>query len=124
MGMYPRAVARSRRAPPVAPAAARRYDALGVVAVGREVTSCDAGEQTREKPEWGGGRGAFAYALIKGLGGAADATDNKNSRGNGDGKVELDELVHYVRREVGDLTENAQHVKDAGRLNVVIAQTK
>jgi len=49
-----------------------------------------------------------------GLGGAADATvtRNKNSRGNGDGKVELDELVHYVRREVGDLTDNAQHVQD------------
>ena len=86
----------------------------------RVVTSCEPGELSQEKADWGGGHGAFSYALIKGLSGAADSAQDKNSRGNGDGKIDLDELVHYLRRQVGDLTSNAQHVQDGGRLNVVI----
>jgi len=86
----------------------------------RVVTSCEPGELSQEKANWGDGHGAFAYALIKGLKGTADSKFNKNSRGNGDGKIDLDELVHYVRREVGDLTYNGQHVQDAGKLNASI----
>lgn len=86
------------------------------------VTSCEPGELSQERADWGGGHGAFAYALIKGLSGTADSTDDKNSIGNEDGAIHLDELVHYVRREVGDLTSNAQHVQDAGRLDVLIRQ--
>ena len=88
----------------------------------RVVTSCEPGELSQEKAEWGGGHGAFAHALIQGLRGAADATADKNSRGNADGSIDLDELVHYVRRTVGDLTSNGQHVQDAGRLNAVLVR--
>jgi len=95
-------------------------EALGKRAHCRVVTSCEPGELSQEKAQWGGGHGAFAYAVIKGLSGAADSQDNKNSAGDDDGRINLDELVHYVRREVGDLTSNGQHVVDRGRLNAVL----
>jgi len=94
--------------------------ALGSGAACRVVTSCEPGEVSRERAEWGDGHGAFAYALVKGISGRADSVKEKNSRGNGDGRIDLDELVHFVRREVGDLTSNGQHVTDSGRLNVSI----
>ena len=93
---------------------------IGKAAVRRVVTSCEPGETSRERAEWGGGHGAFAWALIQGLAGAADLGKSKNSIGNSDGCIDLNELVHYVRREVGDMTGNAQHVRDAGRLNAVL----
>lgn len=46
------------------------------------------------------GHGAFTYALIKGLSGAAD---------DGDGCVTLNEVAHYVAREVPRLTNGRQH---------------
>lgn len=63
---------------------------------------------------------------MKGLGGPVNSTKDKNSRGGGDGKVELDELVPYVRCIVGDLTSNAQHVQEAGRIpgHVVLSAGK
>jgi len=96
------------------------FQSLGTGALRRIVTSCEPGELSREKAEWGGGHGAFAYALTHGLAGAADSREDKNSRGNADGRIDLDELVYYVRRTVGDLTKNAQHVQDSGRLNAEI----
>jgi len=95
---------------------------LGVHGTCRVVTSCEPGELSQEKADWGGGHGAFAQALVKGLSGSADSRQEKNSRGNEDGKIDLDELVHFVRREVGDLTSNAQHVQDTGRLNVTVME--
>jgi len=95
--------------------------ALGRGAHCRVVSSCQPGELSRQDADWGRGHGAFAYALIRGLAGAADSAQDGNSRGNGDGSIELDELVHYLRREVARLTNNAQHVQDKGRLNVVLA---
>ena len=94
--------------------------ALGKKAACRVVTSCEPGELSQEKADWGSGHGAFAYALVKGLSGSADSASEKNARGNADGKVDLDELVYYLRREVGDLTSNAQHVQDTGRLNAIV----
>ena len=88
----------------------------------RVVTSCAAGERSQERWEWGNGHGAFAHALILGLAGGADATAevDKNAIGNNDGRIHLDELVHYVRRATGDLTANAQHVQDEGSLNEIV----
>jgi len=87
----------------------------------RAVSSSAAGELSQENENWGGGHGAFAHAICLGLAGAADSGADKNSSGNGDGQIELNELIHYVRRTVGDLTRNAQHVQDAGGLNVLMA---
>jgi len=100
-------------------------DSLGLLAQGGHrlvLTSCGSRELSREDASWGGGHGAFACALVRGLSGVADATaaKNKNAAGNGDGKVGLAELVSYVKREVGDLTSGGQHVQAFGRLNVVL----
>ena len=99
-----------------------RLESLGTGTLRRVVTSCRAGELSQEKADWGGGHGAFAHALCLGLAGAADrpTAADKNANGNGDRQIDLDELVHYVRRTVGDLTSNAQHVRDTGRLNAVL----
>jgi uncharacterized caspase-like protein len=86
----------------------------------RVVTSCAPGERSQEKDVWGGGHGAFAFALVQGLSGVADNPRDKNSIGNDDGLIFLDELVHYVKRAVGDITLNGQHVQDAGRMNEVV----
>jgi len=87
----------------------------------RAVSSSAAGEISQESENWGGGHGAFAHAICLGLAGAADSRADKNSAGNDDGQIDLNELIHYVRRVVGDLTRNAQHVQDAGGLNITIA---
>ncbi len=54
-------------------------------------------ELSLEDDEWG--HGAFTYALLKGLRGAADT--------NGDG-VSLGEIIEFVTRETSKLTGNAQ----------------
>jgi uncharacterized caspase-like protein len=86
----------------------------------RVVSSCERGERSREDAAWDGGHGAFACALIRGLAGAADSRQHKNSSGDGDGRVDLDEWIRFVRREVGDMTGNAQHIQDVGPLDVTI----
>lgn len=57
------------------------------------------GEESHEDPTLG--HGAFSYALLQGVAGAADA--------DGDDLVSLGELFAYVAREVPRLTGDAQH---------------
>ena len=57
------------------------------------------GEESQEEPELG--HGAFTYALLEGLQGAADADH--------DGVLSVSDLFAYVAREVPRLTRGAQH---------------
>jgi uncharacterized caspase-like protein/ketosteroid isomerase-like protein len=57
------------------------------------------GEQSEELPELG--HGAFSYALLEALGGAADS--------NGNGELTISELFGYVARRVPELTAGEQH---------------
>ena len=99
----------------------RGVQALGDAHI-RTISSCAPGELSQEHEDWGGGQGAFAWAMVRGLGGAADRDPkaDKNAVGDGDKKVSLDELVHYIKRTVGDLTKNAQHVQDSGGFSCVV----
>lgn len=63
-------------------------------------------ELSHEGPQFGGGHGAFSYYLLKGLNGAADK--------NGDGIVDVNETIEYVRREVAEGTGDKQHPRDFG----------
>ncbi len=65
-------------------------------------------EQSIEGTQYGGGHGAFTYAVLKGLGGAADNNDNR--------AVEAGELIDYVRDSVSKLTANKQHPRDFGNM--------
>jgi uncharacterized caspase-like protein len=57
------------------------------------------GEESKEEPQLG--HGAFTYALLEGLRGAADTS--------GEGLVSVSDLFGYVARRVPRLTEGAQH---------------
>lgn len=57
------------------------------------------GEESEERPEIG--HGAFSYAVLEGLAGAADA--------DGDQAISVTELFGYVTREVAALTGGMQH---------------
>jgi TolB-like protein len=57
------------------------------------------GEDSHEEPEWD--HGAFTYAVLEGLDGAAD--------GDGDGLISVSDLFGYVAREVPRLTDGTQH---------------
>lgn len=57
------------------------------------------GEQSKELPALG--HGAFTYALLEALAGAADT--------NGDGELTVSELFGYVARRVPELTGGEQH---------------
>jgi uncharacterized caspase-like protein len=60
---------------------------------GRAVlTSSDVNEVSREGPRWGGGHGIFTWALLEGLGGEADANEDRF--------VTAGELFGYVRNRV------------------------
>ena len=60
---------------------------------GRAVlTSSDVNEVSREGPRWGGGHGIFTWALLEGLGGDADANEDRF--------VTAGELFGYVRNRV------------------------
>lgn len=68
---------------------------------GRAVlASSDVNETSRESGRWGGGHGVFTWALLEGLGGAADT--------NGDKTITTDELFVYVRQKVGAETKGKQ----------------
>ena len=99
----------------------RGIQALGDARI-RTISSCAPNELSQEHESWGGGQGAFAWAMIRGLAGAADLDPkaDKNALGDGDKKITLDELVHYIKRTVGDLTKNAQHAQDSGGFNCVV----
>jgi uncharacterized caspase-like protein len=66
-------------------------------------------ELSMEGPEFGGGHGAFTYAVLEGLMGAAD-TDH-------DGFVTAGALIDYVSAEVNKLTRNKQHPRDFGNMD-------
>ncbi len=57
-----------------------------------------AARQSQERPEWG--HGAFTKALLDGLGGLADA--------NNDRTVDMKEIDRYVARRVRELTDGEQ----------------
>jgi protein O-mannosyl-transferase len=61
-----------------------------------------------EGTQFGGGHGAFTYALVKGLQGLGDHDDDRF--------VSAGELTDYVRDNVPKLTANKQHPRDFGNL--------
>lgn len=63
------------------------------------LASSKPGEESEEQARLG--HGAFTYALLEGLGGAAD-TDR-------DGAITVTELFGYVARRVAELTQDRQH---------------
>jgi tetratricopeptide (TPR) repeat protein len=65
-------------------------------------------EVSYEGPQFGGGHGAFSYYLLKALSGAADK--------NGDGVVNVNELIAYVRANVAEGTDDKQHPRDFGNI--------
>ena len=65
-------------------------------------------ELSIEGPDFGGGHGAFTWAVLQGLTGAAD-TDH-------DGSVSAGELIDYVSAQVPKLTGNRQHPRDFGNM--------
>ncbi len=64
------------------------------------LTSSGGTEPSREDAAWGGGHGAFTYALLEALGTVAD--------GNRDGLVGVTELTGYLARRVPALTGGKQ----------------
>jgi uncharacterized caspase-like protein len=65
-------------------------------------------ELSQESPEFGGGHGAFTWAVLRGLEGAADADK--------DGFVTAGELIDFVSTDVSALTKNKQHPRDFGNM--------
>lgn len=63
-------------------------------------TASETNQLSQEHERWGGGHGAFTYYLLQGLQGEADE--------NGDGIVELGEVMEFTRDRVRRDTENAQ----------------
>ena len=86
-------------------------------------TSCEAGEVSRESSDLGGGHGVFTWFLLQALAGKADQVANG---GNGNGKVELGEVIEYTRDKVKRFTGNQQHPDTAGRFdrNLIMGVTK
>ena len=65
-------------------------------------------EVSQEAKDYGGGHGAFGYAVVKGLEGNADRNDDRF--------VSAGEITDYVRTNVPMLTGNKQHPRDFGNL--------
>jgi uncharacterized caspase-like protein/tetratricopeptide (TPR) repeat protein len=63
-------------------------------------------ERSFESEQWDGGHGAFTYALLEGLRGAADL--------DGDHVVSAAEAVDFASRRVPELTNALQHPRVAG----------
>jgi tetratricopeptide (TPR) repeat protein len=70
-------------------------------------------ELSMEGPDFGGGHGAFSYYLVKGLAGAADK--------NGDGIVNVNEIIEFVRDQVALGTKDKQHPRDFGAIENTVA---
>jgi tetratricopeptide (TPR) repeat protein len=70
-------------------------------------------ELSYEGPQFGGGHGAFSYFLLKALAGAADK--------NGDGKVDVNEVINYVQSEVSKSTNDKQHPREFGSMDNAVA---
>lgn len=81
---------------------------------GTIVFASSTGKQSSlESSEWGGGHGAFTYAILLGLDGHADL-----EAGDGDGMVSILELQSYVSRKVPELTDGNQHPTTPESYNV------
>ena len=65
-------------------------------------------EVSQEGMQFGGGHGAFTYALVKGMQGFADRNDDRF--------VTAGEITDYVRDGVPKSTGNKQHPRDFGNL--------
>jgi len=65
-------------------------------------------ELSMESPEFGGGHGAFTWAVLEGLTGAADS--------DRDGFVTAGELIDFVSADVAKITGNRQHPRDFGNM--------
>ena len=63
-------------------------------------------ELSYEGPQFGGGHGAFSYFVLKALMG--DADEDKNN------KVDIDEMIKYVRDKVEANTNRKQHPNETG----------
>jgi uncharacterized caspase-like protein len=72
-------------------------------------TASEAGEQSQESQNWGGGHGVFTYFLLEGLKGKADA--------NQDGIVSLGEAMDYTEEQVRRATRNKQHPDTSGNFD-------
>lgn len=67
------------------------------------LSSCKAGQLSYEEKDFG--HGVFAHFLLDGLTGKADAR-GPNLRGNGDGRIEVDELFNYASTQTGKYVMN------------------
>jgi uncharacterized caspase-like protein len=65
-------------------------------------------ELSLEGPDFGGGHGAFTWAVLRGLEGAADSDK--------DGLVSAGELIDFVTTDVPALTHDKQHPRDFGNM--------
>jgi uncharacterized caspase-like protein len=65
-------------------------------------------ELSLEGPEFGGGHGAFTWAVLRALEGAADSDK--------DGFVSAGELIDFVTTDVPGLTHDRQHPRDFGNM--------
>src|SRR5262249_12855328 len=74
-------------------------------------------EISLEGPQYGGGHGAFSYFLLDAMNGAADF--------NRDGRINVGDVIEYVRDRVIQATANRQHPRDAGSMdrNIVVTET-
>jgi tetratricopeptide (TPR) repeat protein len=70
-------------------------------------------ELSYEGPQFGGGHGAFSYALVKALSGEADK--------NKDQVVNVNEIIEYVRDKVAEETQDKQHPRDFGTIDNAVA---
>ena len=70
-------------------------------------------ELSYEGPQFGGGHGAFSYALLKALNGEADKNKDKI--------VNVNEIIDYVRDAVAESTNDKQHPRDFGTMDNAVA---
>jgi len=77
-------------------------------------TSCEAKEKSQESSKLGNGHGVFTHYFLKGLKGSADKLTNN---GNGDGIVQLGEMIDYTIDKVKRYTRGQQHPDTAGRFD-------
>ncbi|MBU2178366.1 MAG: OmpA family protein [Gammaproteobacteria bacterium] len=66
-------------------------------------SSSSGAQQSLEDESFGGGHGAFTYALLQAIRGAAD-----KQTGDEDGMVSLMEMIFYTKKEVAKITNKAQ----------------
>jgi hypothetical protein len=74
------------------------------------IAASGAYENSQEDPRWGGGHGAFTWAVLRALQGEADSKPG----GDGDGIVRLGEMMQFVKDTVPRETRDRQHPQDSG----------